>query len=194
MHIINWSNILHRIHKIILENYLHPLHIFIVIIYSNFFYSYDGFSNILPSCFAGTLATQPWRIWLKFTSTKPQQNTNRVYSCGVHITTWWRHQMEAFSTLLALCAGNSPVTGEFPSQRPVARSFDVFLIYAWTKGGVNNRDAGGLRRHRAHYDVTVMRQKWNMLLQPIWRSDTIYGSPIFKWVAVTWLNERAPVQ
>ena len=40
---------------------------------------------------------------------------------------WWRHQMEAFSALLALCTGNSPVTGEFPSQRPVTRSFDVFF-------------------------------------------------------------------
>ena len=40
---------------------------------------------------------------------------------------WWRHQMETFSALLALCAGNSPVTGEFPSQRPVTRSFDVFF-------------------------------------------------------------------
>ena len=43
-----------------------------------------------------------------------------------HIT-WWRHQIETFSALLAFCAGNSPVTGEFPSQRPVTRSFDVFL-------------------------------------------------------------------
>ena len=41
--------------------------------------------------------------------------------------TWWRHQMETFSTLLALCEGNSPVTGEFPSRRPVTRSFDVFF-------------------------------------------------------------------
>ena len=40
---------------------------------------------------------------------------------------WWRHQMETFSALLALCAGNSPVTGEFPSQRPVTQSFDVFF-------------------------------------------------------------------
>ena len=37
----------------------------------------------------------------------------------------WRHQMETFSALLALCAGNSSVTGEFPTQRPVTRSFDV---------------------------------------------------------------------
>ena len=35
--------------------------------------------------------------------------------------------METFSALLALCAENSPVTGEFPSQRPVMRSFDVFF-------------------------------------------------------------------
>ena len=43
-----------------------------------------------------------------------------------HIT-WWRHQMETFSTLLAICAGNSPVIGEFPAQRPVTRSFDVLI-------------------------------------------------------------------
>ena len=36
-------------------------------------------------------------------------------------------QLEAFSALLALCAGNSPVAGEFPAQRPVTRSFDVFF-------------------------------------------------------------------
>ena len=35
--------------------------------------------------------------------------------------------METFSALLALCVGNSPVPGEFPSQRPVTRSFDVFF-------------------------------------------------------------------
>ena len=41
--------------------------------------------------------------------------------------TWWRHQMETFSALLALYAGNSSVIGEFHSQRPVTRSFDVFF-------------------------------------------------------------------
>ena len=40
---------------------------------------------------------------------------------------WWRHQIKNFYALLALCAGNSPVTGEFPTQRPVTRSFDVFF-------------------------------------------------------------------
>ena len=40
--------------------------------------------------------------------------------------TWWRHQMKTFSASLAFCAGNSPVPGEFPSQRTVTQSFDVF--------------------------------------------------------------------
>ena len=40
---------------------------------------------------------------------------------------WWRHQMETFSALLAICARNSPVPGEFPSQRPVTRSFHIFF-------------------------------------------------------------------
>ena len=40
---------------------------------------------------------------------------------------WWHHQMEPFSALLAICVGNSPVTGEFPSQRPVTRSFNFFF-------------------------------------------------------------------
>ena len=44
-----------------------------------------------------------------------------------NIKPWWRHQMEAFSALLVLCAGNSPVTSEFPSQRPVTHSFGAFF-------------------------------------------------------------------
>ena len=39
---------------------------------------------------------------------------------------WWRHQMETFSALLALCVGNSPVSGDFPTQRPVTR-INVFF-------------------------------------------------------------------
>ena len=40
---------------------------------------------------------------------------------------WWRHPKETFSALLAFCAGNSRVAGEFLTQRPVTRSFDVFF-------------------------------------------------------------------
>ena len=49
-----------------------------------------------------------------------------IYSLK-HANTWWRHQMEAFSTLLAFCEGKPPVNGGFPSQRPVTRSFDFFF-------------------------------------------------------------------
>ena len=64
--------------------------------------------------------------------------------------------MEIFSALLAICAGNSPVTGEFPAQRPVTRSFGVFFDLRIVNGWVNNGEAGDLRRHRPHYDVIVM--------------------------------------
>ena len=59
--------------------------------------------------------------------------SNKCDNCGCvfyHLNfslSWSRHEMETFSVLLALCAGNSPVTGEFPAQRPVTRSFDVFF-------------------------------------------------------------------
>ena len=47
------------------------------------------------------------------------------------------------SALLAICAGNSLVIGEFPAQRPVMRSFDVFYVFcAWINSWVNNREAG----------------------------------------------------
>ena len=64
--------------------------------------------------------------------------------------------METFSALLAICSGNSPVTAEFPSQSPVTQSFDVFFYLCPKNGWVNNRAAGDLRRHHAHYDVIVM--------------------------------------
>ena len=65
--------------------------------------------------------------------------------------------MEAFSALLAFCAGNWPVTSEIPAQGPVTRSFDVLFWSApWINGWVNNNETGDLRRHCTHYDVTVM--------------------------------------
>ena len=69
---------------------------------------------------------------------------------------WWRHQMETFSALLAICAGIhlSPVNSPQKGQWRGALMFS--LICAWTNGWVNNREAGDLRCHRAHYDVNVM--------------------------------------
>ena len=65
--------------------------------------------NVTP-CLSGTSQTYHYRVIGIF-----------------HITIWWHHQMETFSPLLAICVGNSPITGEFPSQRPVTRDFDVLF-------------------------------------------------------------------
>ena len=66
---------------------------------------------------------------------------------------WWRHQMETLSELLAICADNSPVPGEFPAQRPVTRSFDVFFDLRLNK--------------------RLRKQSWGWLFetlsQPLWR-------------------------
>ena len=101
-------------------------------------------------------------------------------------TTWWRHQMETFSALLAICAGNSPVPGEFPAQRPVTRSFDVFFDL--------------------HPNKRLSKQWWGwwfeMLSRPLWRhrnyddqkSKTPYGVDRPQWVNLmylatwTWVN------
>ena len=50
-----------------------------------------------------------------------------IHAPNSKLVAWWRHQMETFSALLAICAGNSPVPGEFPTQRPVTRRFDVYF-------------------------------------------------------------------
>ena len=77
--------------------------------------------------------------------------------------------METFSAVLALCEGSSPVTGEFPPQRPVTQSFDVFFDLRLNKRWSKNRDAGNLRRHRTHYDITVM--SWAVDDGSYWHDD-----------------------
>ena len=68
----------------------------------------------------------------------------------VHTFPWRRHQMETFPALLAIWPVNSSHKGQWRG----ALMFS--LICLWRNGWVNNRDAGDLRRYRAHYDVTVM--------------------------------------
>ena len=100
----------------------------------------DSFAHDLLDCFtdAGAIKWLPRRQWCN-----PDGS-------------WWRRQMETFSTLLALCAGNSPVNGEFPHKGQWRGALMVSLIFAWINGWQNIPKAGDLRHHRAHYDVTVM--------------------------------------
>ena len=62
---------------------------------------------------------------------------------------WWHHQMEPFFVLLALCAENSQVTGEFPAQRPVMWTFDVFFDL--------------------HLNKRLSKQSWGWWFEPPWR-------------------------
>ena len=73
------------------------------------------------------------------------------------IMPWWHHQMETFSTLLAICAGihRSPVNS--PHKGQWCRAFMFSFIGVWIDGWVINREAGDLRSYRTHYDVTVMQ-------------------------------------
>ena len=83
--------------------------------------------------------------------------------CKLFTISWWRHQMETFSALLALCAGNSPVSGEFPTQRPMTRSFDVFFDLRLNKR-LSKQPRGrwfetlswSLWRHRNVYSTAVI--------------------------------------
>ena len=63
--------------------------------------------------------------------------------------------METFSALLAICAGNSPVPGELPAQRPVTRNFDVFFDLR-----LNKRLSKQPWGNRGHYDVIVICYIW----------------------------------
>ena len=92
---------------------------------------------------------------------------NRLFrlTTGKHRhSTWWRHQMETFSALLALCAGNSPVPVNSPHKGQWRGALMFSLICVWINGWVNNRKAGDLRRQRGDYDVIVMTSihRWPM--------------------------------
>ena len=98
------------------------------------------------------------------------------------LSQWWRHQMEIFSLLLAICAGNSPVPCEFPTQRPVTRSFDVFFDLCLNK--------------------RVRKQSWGwwfeMLSRPLWHHCNVYSSQSMNstwidWHATRWLSPHVLV-
>ena len=69
--------------------------------------------------------------------------------------------METFSALLTIWAGNSPVPVNSSHKGQWRGALVFYLICKWINGWVNNREAGDLRRYRAHYDVTVMTWHWH---------------------------------
>ena len=70
------------------------------------------------------------------------------------LTTWWRHHFPRYWPFMRgiyRWPVNSPHKGQWRG------AFMFSLICAWINGWVNNRQAGDLKRHRAHCDVSVMR-------------------------------------
>ena len=121
-----------------------------------------NFVKIIASLFQCCL----WRHWFRFMAWLLNQRL--IVNSTFRDKRQWNFMMASsngniFCVTDPLC-GNSPATGEFPSQRPVTRSFGVFFD-RW----IHNRDVCDLRRHRAHYDVTTM---WTLYTD--FHSDKVY--------------------
>ena len=128
-------------------------------------------------------STKPWAHFMGYI-----EYTNIVRMAWWMEYTWWRRQMEAFSALLALCAGNSPVPVNSPHKGQWRGALMFSLICARINDWVNNREAGDLRRHRGHCDVSVMKicigvsvniNVYNHVYICIFISR--YNIPIFRW-------------
>ena len=92
-------------------------------------------------------------VMLALLSCQQYRNFKMYYEiCFTDDDIKWKH----FPRYWPFVRGNSPIPGEFPAQRPVTRSFDVFFICVWISDWVNNGKAGDLTRYRAPYDVIVM--------------------------------------
>ena len=97
---------------------------------------------------------------------------------------WWRHQMETFSALLAICAGNSPVPGEFPAQRPVTRSSGVFFDLRLNK--------------------RLSKQSWGWWFEtlscPLWRHCNVYietagrSGSYLHWKNTNWIKAGSDLE
>ena len=106
-----------------------------------------------------------------------QQGKSCIYSWQLWPSfTWWRHQIETFSALLTICTGNSPVPSEFPAQRPVTRSFDIF---------------SDLRLNKR-----LSKQWWGWwfeaLSRPLWRhrNNRLWKYDCIRWICWNMLHLR----
>ena len=96
-------------------------------------------------------------------------------------------KMETFSALLDFVRGIHRLLVNSPHKSQWRGALMFSLICAWINGWVNNRGAGDLRRHRAHYDVNVML-KWYILNK--FKLSSNYGcflNDVLLWVK-SWLD------
>ena len=142
---------------------------------------------------------QPWKIWVNesrestrsswYSHNKTKQN--KTWSYYIRYTRWhddvikWKHFPRHWTFVRGI--HRWPVNSPHKSQWRGALMFS--LIFAWINGWANNREAGDLRRHRAHYDVSVMEMRemsWciKTILESSHCRDTVLpvriGTPIMK--------------
>ena len=98
---------------------------------------------------------------------------------------WWRHQMETFSALLAICARNSPVNPPHKGQWRGTLMFS--LVCVW----INNGEAGDLRCHRSHYDVIVMIESHCLLPNEWGLISYRYSASLVKFMRSKWSKRRS---
>ena len=96
-------------------------------------------------------------------------------------STWWRHQMETFSALLAFWAGNLTGTGEIPAQRPVTPIIDVFFdrrlnrrLSKQSWGWWFETPSRPLWRHNNELHPTVSADWYQLLAQHCWNIAQYY--------------------
>ena len=102
-------------------------------------------------------------LWWRISKTCPKvivekliiKSSYALSSNQLQWRTWWCHQMEIFSALRAICVGNSPV----PYKDQWRGALMISMICVWINDWVINREAGDLRRYRAHYDVILMKYR-----------------------------------
>ena len=84
---------------------------------------------------------------------KEWEVSNGVHSCKYDDVIKWWHFPRYWPFVWGI--HRWPVKSPLKGQWRGALMFP--LICAWTNSWVNNRDAGDLRHHRAHYNVTIMK-------------------------------------
>ena len=96
-----------------------------------------------------------------------------IWHSLVQSVAWWRHRWKYFPRYWPFVRGvhRSPVNSPRKGQWPGALVFS--FIGPWINGWVNNRKAGDLRRHRAHYGVNVMRH---------WQGSRMVSQPLVTWL------------
>ena len=103
---------------------------------------------------------------------------------------WWRHQMKAFPRYWPFVQGIRRSTVNSPHIGHWHGALVFSLICAWINGSVNNREAGVLRRHRTHYNVTVMGWWLCCLSSRSGDRKSLLAKAIFNWERVNNSNLR----